>query len=648
MSKTIHVAINGCDHASGSVNEPLRTMNCAASRAVPGDTVCVHAGEYRECVDPRNGGLSDIRRITYEAAAGEHVVIKGSEVITDWEKVEGSIYKKVLDNRLFGTWNPFAQPLGGDWLIDPKEYTLHMGEVYVDGVALYEVQSLEQLKEAKVRETGFKVPWNEQAVNMLCPERSVYQWYTQVDADNTTLWCNFQQIDPNQALIEVNVRKSCFAPSRTGINYLTVRGFEMAHGSSPWAPPTGDQPGMLSTHWSKGWIIENNHLHDAKCCAISIGKEESTGHNLYSRYGRKPGYQYQMESVFLGIQAGWCKEKIGSHVVRDNVIHDCGQNGIVGHMGGAFCKIIHNHIYNIGVKREFFGYEIGGIKLHAAVDTIIEGNNIHHCELGTWLDWQAQGTRVTGNVYHHNDRDLMIEVTHGPCLVDNNIFASAYNFDNVAQGTAYVHNLCCGFTRQVDVLDRSTPYHFPHTTQIAGCAVVYGGDDRLYNNLFTGQYGVPSANYFVGTAGYDRYTTPEEYPQLLEAEGNTDEAKYYKIPQPMFIGANAYAGLAKPFRAEDDAQMIGGKVCAEVSEQGGVFTLEMTLGESVVLSAHAPITTSRLGMPRITEEAYENPDGTPIDFTRDISGEMRAPQVIAGPFASLACGESKVVIWSNK
>ena len=32
------------------------------------------------------GGLSDTRRITYEAAAGEHVVIKGSERVTGWER----------------------------------------------------------------------------------------------------------------------------------------------------------------------------------------------------------------------------------------------------------------------------------------------------------------------------------------------------------------------------------------------------------------------------------------------------------------------------------------------------------------------------------------------------------------------------------
>ena len=99
--------------------------------------------------------------------------------------------------------------------------------------------------------------------------------------------------------------------------------------------------------------------------------------------------------MFRALKIGWSKEKIGSHIIRNNVIHDCGQNGVVGHMGCVFSQITNNHIYNIAVKHEYFGYEIAGIKLHAAIDVEISHNHIHNCTLGTWLDWQAQGTRVS-------------------------------------------------------------------------------------------------------------------------------------------------------------------------------------------------------------------------------------------------------------
>ena len=59
------------------------------------------------------------------------------------------------------------------------------------------------------------------------------------------------------------------------------------------------------------------------------------------------------------------------------------------------------------------------------------------------------------------------------------------------------------------------------------------------------------------------------------------------------------------------------------------------------------VTTERLGSPRITEEAYENPDGTVIDFTRDFFGESWNSTVIPGPFANLKAGKQKIIIWKE-
>ena len=70
---------------------------------------------------PRRGGLSDQRRITYEAAAGEHVVIKGSEAVTGWEPVDGTVWKAAVPNSLFGGFNPFAEEIDGDWIVYPEQ-----------------------------------------------------------------------------------------------------------------------------------------------------------------------------------------------------------------------------------------------------------------------------------------------------------------------------------------------------------------------------------------------------------------------------------------------------------------------------------------------------------------------------------------------
>src|SRR3954465_15964898 len=117
MTPVIHVATAGSDTADGSEDSPFRTISRAAAIARPGDTVLVHGGEYREWVTPRRGGLSDRRRITYEAAAGEHVVIKGSEQVTGWEPVDGRLRKAAFPNGRFGAFNPFAEEVEGDWSV---------------------------------------------------------------------------------------------------------------------------------------------------------------------------------------------------------------------------------------------------------------------------------------------------------------------------------------------------------------------------------------------------------------------------------------------------------------------------------------------------------------------------------------------------
>lgn len=642
MSRIYYVAPNGCNCNPGTIDAPFRTINHAAQLALPGDTVRVRGGVYREWVDPVEGGLTQASRITYEAMPGEHVVIKGSEIVTGWTPVDGTVWKATVDNAIFGGWNPFEKAVEGDWLMSPRENPVHLGDVYLNGKSMYEARSVDEVREAKMRFSGHQVPANPRPEPVRDPEDTIYQWYAEVGESTTTLWVNFQGADPNAELVEINVRPYCFYPSKTGRNYITLRGFEICQAACPFTPPTADQPGMVGAHWSKGWVIENNHLHDAKCSAISLGKEESTGHNLYSRFDRKPGYQYQMEAVFLGLQNGWCREKIGGHIVRNNIIHDCGQNGVVGHMGAAFSVIEHNHIYRIGTKREYFGYEIGGIKLHAAVDTQLCNNYIHHCEMGIWLDWQAQGTRVSKNVFHDNDRDLMIEVTHGPCLVDNNILASPYFFENAAQGSALVHNLICGYMRHWPVLDRATPYHFPHTTAVAGCAVVYSGDDRLYNNIYTGAYDHPEEQP-VGNAAYDKFTTPEEYPERLRAEGNTDEAKFYAVPQPVWVDGNAYAGCALPFRSEQTC-FRAEAIPVAIAEKNGCCVMEITLPEDCSQWQCTPVSTDRLGAPRITEEAYEQPDGAPVDFGPDLLGNVRE-KIVPGPLAELKPGKQTIIVW---
>ncbi|MEU4561841.1 right-handed parallel beta-helix repeat-containing protein [Actinoplanes sp. NPDC023936] len=653
---SLHVATTGTDDADGSRQRPLRTINRAAALARPGDTVVVHAGEYREWVTPRRGGLSDTRRITYQAAEGEHVVIKGSERITTWEPDEGTVWRATVPNTLFGEFNPFAEEIAGDWVVYADGATRkHLGDVYLNGVSFYEAGSRAEVA-APEKRIEVVDNWTGVTDRIREPERTLLVWYAEVGAAETTIWANFQGADPNAELTEINVRRSVFYPLVPHLDYITVRGFELAQAATPWAPPTADQPGLIGPNWAKGWIIEDNVIHDAKCSAISIGKEASTGHNYATERGDKPGYQYQLESVFAARQIGWDREHIGSHVIRRNTIHDCGQNGIVGHLGCVFSTIEDNHIYNIALKREFYGYEIGGIKLHAAIDVVIRHNRIHDCSLGTWLDWQTQGTRVSRNVYYNNNRDLFIEVSHGPYLVEHNVLASPAALELWSQGGAFVHNLICGTLWLMPVMDRATPYHLPHSTQVAGYAFIVGGDDRWIGNVFVG--GDPAAAYagtvpeggepaHAGTAGYDAYPASfEEYLRRIDEQPPGDHQRFLAVKQAVYARDNVYAAGARPYAGERDPVTLG-DASAAIVEEGAEVYLVTDLPEGIGGPGLAPVGGRDLERVRFADAEFEERDGTPAVIGADLTGVAKEPgrTYPAGPLAGLTAGSRRTRVW---
>ena len=144
LATEFHVSVNGNDANAGTAEKPFKTISAAALAAQPGDVVTVHEGVYRELVNPPRGGESDAKRIIYQAAPGEKVAIKGSEVVKGWEKVQNDTWKAVVPNRLFGSFNPYQELIRGDWF-NPKDREHHRGAVYLNGDWLIEATKLDEV-----------------------------------------------------------------------------------------------------------------------------------------------------------------------------------------------------------------------------------------------------------------------------------------------------------------------------------------------------------------------------------------------------------------------------------------------------------------------------------------------------------------------
>lgn len=657
----LYVSSNAKEIGNGSKEAPFQTINDAAKVAKAGDEVIVAPGIYREYVDPINGGNGEDSRIVYRSEKKGQAIIKGSEIVKDWKDEGNHVYSVRLSNDMFQDYNPFTTVVAGDWYFPFR--TLHTGEVYLNGKALYEADNLEQVKDPQIVEYS----WDK--------EFSRHKWFSIQDGNDTIIYANFQGKDPNKEVIEINVRRRCFHPSNEGVNYITLSGFNVTQAATQWAPPTAFQDGMIGPHWSKGWIIEDCEVSNSKCVGISIGKYlQPNNDNKWSTKYVKDGTQTERDNICQAQSEGWSKETIGSHIIRNCDIHDCGQAGIVGHLGCIFSKIEHNHIHHINNKQELLGAEIGGIKLHAAIDVTIEKNVIHYCTLGLWLDWQAQGTRVTNNLFFDNavpkgnkarsihlvGQDIFIEVSHGPTLIDHNVLLSDCSARISTQGIAFVHNLIGGSFTFVgkgtnnggikQPTARFTPYHVPHGTDVAGFMTILHGDARFFNNVFVqlnkredlkeqaregGIDDLTLLNLVAGTKPYDGYPLAKDYfAQFNEKTYFADQLKdMYYDHLPVYTDGNVYFNGAKPYDKEINFVEVTDKVAkVSIEEKDGAFVLKSNLAGILPNIKTNIITTEIMGEAFEPEQLFEDHDGSSIIMNKDFFDVNRKEVPKVGPF----------------
>src|SRR4030065_142849 len=134
-------------------------------------------------MNPPSGSKSDEKLMVYQVTPGEKVIIKGSEVIKGWQKIQNDTWKVAIPNSFFGDFNPYNDLIHGDWF-NPKGREHHTGAVYLNGEWLAEAAKLDEV---------------------LKPLGTVPLWFGQVDEKNTTIWAQFKAA-PNEQPVEINVR----------------------------------------------------------------------------------------------------------------------------------------------------------------------------------------------------------------------------------------------------------------------------------------------------------------------------------------------------------------------------------------------------------------------------------------------------------
>ena len=442
------VSPGGCDKADGTVAKPWRTIQRAADVAQAGDTVTIRGGTYREWVKPANAGRAGAP-IVFQAAKGEKVVVTGADPVTGWTRREDGLWTVRLRYDTFGGLNPFTDFINGDWFAtggrerfrtrliqDGKPLELHTRDLILGHGG------------AANRANGLGLAGLIKKGNAVLVPGMVYG----------TIIAAFEK-DPNVFVPELIVRPACFYPVAEHRDYITLRGIAFKDAGPNWAPPTSEQTAIVGTNWSKGWVIEDCEVSGTECSGITLGKYGDAFDNI------GPTAQNYHNTIMRAVSNGL--DRVGRHLMRRCRITDCGQAGICGSLGAVFSTIEDCDISYCHWQKPYGGAEMGGIKIHAAVDFTVARCRIHHCGslAGIWFDWMGQGARVVGNRLWANACDLFFEVDHGPILVEGNDFLSEVALRSCSQSAAFVGNRMRGTYRYHNDA-RCTPIFKPHAVTL--------------------------------------------------------------------------------------------------------------------------------------------------------------------------------------
>jgi parallel beta helix pectate lyase-like protein/uncharacterized protein DUF1565 len=419
------------DNGPGTKARPFRTINHAAQLLQPGERVVIASGTYRECVRPAHGGTSPSQMISYEAAPGGKVIIKGSEVLKDgWVEqpiptggpgAQGTpltAWRHEFASAMFpDAYQPFALPsIMGSWswldprVVDMGPFLRRRGLVFVDGKPLEPVEQQRELAAANLQPfPDFTVPAQPQ--NGLPPRRRGGPIMQQVggsrdarywvEASGQAIQIRLPSGTPADHEIEVTTRQAAFVPAQKGAGFIRIKGLTFQHAANAYPFP---QFGMISCAGGDHWILEDNTIEWANGGGLSIGRDANSGASR---------------------QAG------ASHILRRNTIRYCGVEGIGG-MGTSNTLIEDNVIEWCGWADAERGWEAAGAKFHNARNLLFRRNVVRHMRHANaiWLDVGNANCRLTRNVFADVvsvSAAIHIEMTTETNQIDSNVIWSVRN-----------------------------------------------------------------------------------------------------------------------------------------------------------------------------------------------------------------------------
>ncbi len=126
--------------------------------------------------------------------------------------------------------------------------------------------------------------------------------------------------------------------------------------------------------------------------------------------------------------------------------------------------------------------------------------------------------------------------------------------------------------------------------------------------------------------------------QEVTALGNGDVEMFEKVKQPVYINGNAYLKGAGAFDREKENYISQADPQVKIVSEGDAVYLEMNVEKEMLSMPTEVIDTQKLGMVRLVEAPFDDPDGNPVVLDTDYLGNTREAGSAAGAFADLKEG----------
>ena len=373
--QALEIQVDGADPAAndanpGTIHQPLRSIAAASRLAGPGDTVVVHAGTYREVLQPLHSGLPG-KPITYRAQ-GE-VWLKGSDVVDTW------------------------QGDGPDWVHKPwRRRNWYDSSLDSASKAPYASSA----RQDQVFYAGMPLQW------VPDPQHLVENSFCWAEDGSELRLRLTQGQDPTHTLVEVPVRKMVIGAwpdldlprgmtevdhwraagkdvpdAAQPIDHIVIRGFQCAHNAA-----TVNRAGVRIQ--GRDWLLEDTTVE-------------------------------WMNAVGIGVDSD------GAVLLRNHTEH----NGQLGISGTASHVRLEDNSTWADNQRDFdVSASGGGCKITDAHDWTIRGQlAVAETGPGIWCDIECsgitiQGATVLGNratVAGGSMGGIFYEISYGPCLIQD-------------------------------------------------------------------------------------------------------------------------------------------------------------------------------------------------------------------------------------